>query len=83
MKSNLKLVGHSCLALGLLLAALPGPAAAQGSLFDQAKKALEGVTDTVPGGDVLSNPSSDVLSNAEVADGLREALRVGTERAVG
>jgi hypothetical protein len=75
MKPNLKLIRHFCLALGLLLAALPRPAAAQGSLFDQAKKALEGVTDTVPGG--------DVLSNAEVADGLREALRVGTERAVG
>jgi len=75
MKPNLKLVRHSCLALGLLLAALPGPAAAQGSFFDQAKKALEGVTDAVTGG--------DVLSNAEVADGLREALRVGTERAVG
>ncbi len=75
MKPNLKLIGHSCLALGLLLAAPPEPASAQGSLFDQAKKALEGVTDAVPGG--------DVLSNAEVADGLREALRVGTERAVG
>ena len=83
MKPNLKLIGHSCLALGLLLAALPGPAAAQGSFFDQAKKALEGVTDAVTGGDVLSNSGGDVLSNAEVADGLREALRVGTERAVG
>ena len=75
MKPNLKLIRNLCLALGLLLATLPGPAAAQGSLFDQAKKALEGVTDTAPGG--------GVLSNAEIADGLREALRVGTDRAVG
>jgi hypothetical protein len=83
MKLNLKLIGHVCLALGLLVAALPGPAAAQGSLFDQAKKALEGVTDTVPGGDALSSPGGGVLNDAEIADGLREALRVGTERAVG
>jgi hypothetical protein len=74
MKPNLKLIRHFCLALGLLLAALP-EAAAQGSFFDQAKKALEGLTDSAPGG--------DVLSNAEIADGLREALRVGTERVVG
>jgi hypothetical protein len=83
MKSNLKLIGRSCLALGLLVAALPGPAAAQGSLFDQAKKALEGVTDSAPSSDILSNPGGDALNNAEIADGLREALRVGTDRAVG
>ena len=52
-------------------------------MFDQAKKALEGVTDTAPGGGVLSSPGGDALSNAEIADGLREALRVGTDRAVG
>ena len=82
MKPSLKLIRHFCLALGLLLAALPGPVAAQGSFFDQAKKALEGVTDTAPGGGVLSSPGG-ALSNAEIADGLREALRVGTDRAVG
>ncbi len=75
MKPSMKLIGHFCLALGLLLAVPPGPVAAQGSLFDQATKALESLTGTAPGG--------GALSNAEIADGLREALRVGTERVVG
>ena len=75
MNLHLRSIGYSCFALGLLLAALPGPAAAQGSFFDQAKKALEGLTGSLPGG--------GTLSNAEIAEGLREALRVGTERVVG
>jgi hypothetical protein len=76
MNLNLMPIRNSCVALGLLLAALPGPAAAQGSFFDQAKKALGGLTGAAPGG-------GGILSNAEIADGLREALRVGTERVVG
>lgn len=75
MTMHLKPIGNFCVALALLLAVAPGPAAAQGSFFDQAKKALGGLTGAAPGG--------GILSNAEIADGLREALRVGTERVVG
>ncbi len=71
----LKPIGRFCVALGLLLAALPGPAAAQGSFFDQAKKALEGLGGMAPGG---AGPGTE-----EIAAGLREALRLGTERVVG
>ncbi len=75
MTMHLKPIGYFCVALALLLAVAPGPAAAQGSFFDQAKKALGGLTGSAPGG--------GILSNSEIADGLREALRVGTERVVG
>lgn len=75
MTIHLKSIGYFCAALALLLAVAPGPAVAQGSFFDQAKKTLEGLTGTAPGG--------GILNNAEIADGLREALRVGTERVVG
>ena len=75
MNVTLKPIGYFCIALSLLLAAAPGPAMAQGSFLDQAKKALEGFGGLAPGG--------SVLSNAEIANGLREALRVGTERVVG
>ncbi len=75
MNANLKLIRLFLIALGLLLAATAEPAAAQGSFLDQAKKALGDLTGAAPGG--------GILSNAEIADGLREALRVGTERVVG
>ncbi len=75
MTMHLKPIGYFCAGLALLLAVAPGPAVAQGSFFDQAKKALEGLTGAAPGG--------GILSSREIADGLREALRVGTERVVG
>lgn len=75
MTATLKPLARVCLVLGLLLVAASGPAAAQGSFFDQAKKALGGLTGGATGG--------GALSNAEIGDGLREALRVGTERVVG
>jgi hypothetical protein len=60
--------------LGAALLAAGAPAAphAQDSLFDQGRGMLEGV---------LQGPSrgSD-LSDAQIGDGLREALKVGTER---
>jgi hypothetical protein len=54
-----------------------GPALAQTSLFDKAKKALGGLGEMAPGGS-----SSGTLSNADIAAGLREALHVGTEKVV-
>lgn len=59
--------------LALSLAA--PPAAPQGSLFDKAKGALKGMGGTAPGGAGLGSD--------EIAAGLREALKVGTERVVG
>ncbi len=46
---------------------------AAGNLFDKFKGLIEGV----------KKPSSLSLSNKEIGNGLREALRVGTERVVG
>ncbi|MGF1641467.1 MAG: DUF4197 domain-containing protein [Rhodospirillales bacterium] len=63
-------------ALALVASQLPlQDAAAQGSYLDRAKGLL-GTTGTSAG--APSSPSSD-----EIGDGLREALRVGTERVVG
>ncbi|MEQ8355522.1 MAG: DUF4197 domain-containing protein [Kiloniellaceae bacterium] len=58
-----------CMALGVPLA---GGAVAQGSLFDKAKELLPS------GGGAAGD-----LTTAEIGEGLREALRVGTERVVG
>ncbi|WP_299615258.1 DUF4197 domain-containing protein [Pelagibius sp.] len=69
--------GLALLFLAVSFAALPQSAAAQGSLFDKAKDLLNG--DSSDPADGLSAAS---LSEAEIGDGLREALRVGTERVV-
>jgi hypothetical protein len=63
------------LALGLALWA--APAAGQGSLLDQAKGALKGMGGGSGGG------MGSSLGTGEIAAGLREALKVGTERVVG
>jgi uncharacterized protein DUF4197 len=55
---------------------LGGIASAQAGLFDKAKDALGGLKTLTPGG------SADVLSNDDIAAGLREALRIGSERVV-
>lgn len=61
-----------------ILAAPPlAPAQAQ-SLFDKAKGALEKSLGGVKGG----STGAGVLRHDEIANGLREALRVGTERVV-
>jgi hypothetical protein len=62
-----------CFGFGLSL--LAGPATAQGSLLDQAKDAVKGLGQAAPGGSGLGTD--------EIAAGLREALKVGTERVVG
>ena len=50
------------------------PAQAQGSLFDQAKDLIGNVESAAPG--------ASGLASGEIAAGLREALKVGTERVV-
>lgn len=62
-------------AISFCLSAPAGTAEAQGNLLDQAKDRLKGVTQTAPGGSGLGTD--------EIAAGLREALKVGTERVVG
>lgn len=57
----------------LLALAATRPAMAQFDFLDKAKKALDSMGSTSPGG---------ALSTDEIAAGLREALRVGTERVV-
>lgn len=73
------------LALTLAFFALPlgislslDPALAQGGLFDKAKELLKSGDGETAGG-----LSSTGLSAAEIGEGLREALKVGTERVVG
>ncbi len=58
----------------IVWAAGPNSASAQGSFLDKAKEALGNIGGLVPGGSVLSTD--------EISAGLREALRVGTERVV-
>ncbi len=53
-----------------------GAASVQAGLLDKAKDALGGLKDLAPGA------TPDVLSNEDIAAGLREALRVGSERVV-
>jgi len=58
----------------LVIAALAPPTLAQGSLLDKAKGAIQGLGAGTPGG--------SGLGTNEIAAGLREALKVGTERVV-
>jgi len=55
---------------------MPLPLWAQGSLFDQGKSFLDSFS---PGGGTSAVPG---LSDARIADGLKEALRVGADRVV-
>lgn len=59
-----------------IIAAFAAPAAAQLNLLDTAKEALGDLTGS---GDTATSS----LTSDEIAGGLREALRVGTERVVG
>jgi hypothetical protein len=61
-------------AVALLSLAASGGALAQGSLFDKAKETLGDYGRSLLG--------SEALSGEEIAAGLREALRVGSERVV-
>ena len=67
--SRLRLLGA---AVGVACCLTPGLAAAQDGLLQQGRGLLEGMLQGKPGG-------SD-LGDAEIGAGLREALRVGTER---
>jgi len=62
--------------VALLVVAIPGSAAAQFKLFDQAGAALG----ALGGGKSLGSPRAPSLD--EIADGLKQALRLGTERVV-
>jgi len=62
-------------AAGVLPAALR-PARAQTGLFDKAKELFGGFNNPLSGG------TSGALTEADIAAGLREALKVGTERVV-
>ncbi|WP_420349214.1 DUF4197 domain-containing protein [Pelagibius sp.] len=62
-----------CAAVAAAMVLPAGPVLAQGSLFDKAKDLLGSEDGAAASG----------LSTAEISDGLREALRVGTERVVG
>lgn len=64
-------------ALSIALAAAPAAVRAQDSLFGQGSSLLKGVLGSQSGG------SGSGLSNAQIGDGLREALRVGSERVTG
>lgn len=59
----------------LLLAA--GAALAQGNLLDQGKRLMEG------GSSGTAKSSGSSLSQGQIGDGLREALKVGADRTVG
>lgn len=57
----------------LVIMASPGTVGAQSSLLDQGQKLLEGVA---------GDKTGSALSTDEIASGLREALRVGSDRVV-
>ncbi len=63
----------------LVLAAPAGGAFAQGGLFDKGQDIMKGLG--LGGGS--KEGTSGMLSNADIASGLVEALKVGTERVVG
>lgn len=62
----------------VLLLATTGVAEAQSSFFDKAKSVLGGATGALPG----AAGDASALTDGEIGKGLREALRVGTERVV-
>ncbi len=62
-----------------IIALAAGPAAAQfGNLLDKAKEAMGSLS-----GGSSSGSAIDALSGSEISAGLKEALRIGTERVVG
>ena len=72
---------RQCFAIGLSLAVmLPGGSFAQGSLLDQGRGLLGGNS----GGATTAKPSGGVssLSNSQADSGLREALKVASQRTV-
>jgi len=65
------------LAMIVVVPLLSGPVLAQG-FFDKGKDMLKGLGVQTPGADAVS-----ALSSGEIAKGLKEALRIGSERVVG
>ena len=67
------------LLVGLLALSGAGDAIAQSSFFDKAKEALGGFGDLAPGD---LSPGAAALSTKDIAAGLREALKIGSEKVV-
>lgn len=67
------------LAVLSVVAAAASPAMAADSFLDQLNKATGGITDKFG----LGKAGTSALSEADISKGLREALKVGTERLVG
>ncbi len=65
--------------IALALTLLSGAALAQGSLLDQGKRLMEGQGGTAG----TSSSGGSSLSQGQIGDGLREALKLGAERTVG
>jgi hypothetical protein len=70
-------ISKPCLALLVAMPLLSGPVLAQG-FFDKGKDMLKGLGVQAPSTDSVS-----ALSSGEIAKGLKEALRIGSERVVG
>jgi hypothetical protein len=64
----------------LLVLALSGPVLAQGSLFQRGSDMLKDLGIGAPMG---SSGGGAALGESEIANGLKEALRVGADRVVG
>ena len=72
--------------LALLFAGLPAAAVAQNSLFGQGRELLEKVPQGVPGaagGQASSGGAGANLSQGEIGSGLKDALRIASQRVVG
>lgn len=74
MIERLKRPLSACVFICLALMASGGVALAQGSFFDKTEETIKGLGGLTPG--------EPALSNEEIGAGLKEALRVGTERVV-
>ena len=75
-----KIISFSALLVFAVL--VPGTVDAQGFL-DKLKKATEQVAPGITGGASNSGSGTSALSLGEISSGLKEALRVGTERVTG
>src|SRR5271166_965412 len=73
------------LLLGLLLGSIPLAVLAQGTLLDQGQNLLNKVPGgAVPGGSSSGGAASGAkLSQGEIGSGLKDALRVASQRVVG
>ena len=69
--------------LTALLTAIPGAAMAQGSLLDQGRGFLNQIPGAAPSGGATSSGNGGSLSTADIGAGLKDALKVASQRVVG